>query len=147
MKNINLLSVFFISIILIGCKEKRVADFQYEILEDKSICSLKPQEIYDSNEFSMFDTSFKNESGSFNDELSKKIYAQSLKNLSNKDSKYIFCFSKDMLMSNYLETQIRIELKKGKSFRQYEFINYFCLTKKTSIMNFNSRDKSIRECQ
>ncbi|MGO3384122.1 MAG: hypothetical protein ACTIMQ_05130, partial [Acinetobacter guillouiae] len=61
MKNINLLSVFLISIMLIGCKEKRVADFQYEILEDKSICSLKPQEIYDSNDFSMFDTSFKNE--------------------------------------------------------------------------------------
>ena len=52
----------------------------------------------------------------------------------------------ELLHGNTVEWD-RIELKKGKSFRQYEFINYFCLSKKNSIMNFNSRDKSIRECQ
>lgn len=121
--------------------------FQYKILNNESICSLKPQEIYDSNDFSMFDTSFKNINGDFDDELSKKIYTQSLENLANKESKYIFCFSKDTLMSNFLETQIRVELKKGKNFRQYEFINYLCLSKNNSIMNFTDRDKSIKKCQ
>lgn len=94
MKYIVFLSILLASFSIIGCKEKRVRYFQYEILNNESICSLKPKEIFESKEFSMFDTFFRDMDGNPNDELSETIYKESLKNLSNTSSKYIFCFPK-----------------------------------------------------
>ena len=146
MKSINILSICLLSLFSIGCKEKRVRYFQYEIVNNESICSLKPKEIIESKEFSMFDIVFRDLNGNPNDELSVTIYKQSLKNLSNKESKYIFCFSKDSLKSDFLETYIQVELQRGKTFRQYEFRNYFCL-KNNKLINFSDREKSIEMCQ
>ena len=92
MKYIVFLSILLASFSIIGCKEKRVRYFQYEIVNNESICSLKPKEIFESKEFSMFDTFFRDMDGNPNDELSETIYRESLKNLSNTSSKYIFCF-------------------------------------------------------
>jgi len=113
MKYIVFLSILLASFSIIGCKEKRVR-----------YCSLKPKEIFESKEFSMFDTFFRDMDGNPNDELSETIYRESLKNLSNTSSKYIFCFPKSSLKSDFLETYIQVELQRGKTFRQYEFKNY-----------------------
>ncbi|MDA3442024.1 hypothetical protein MJ046_16960 [Acinetobacter bereziniae] len=129
-----------------GCKDKKVDSFQYEIVNNEIICSLKPKEVFESKEFARFDTFFKDLNGNPNDELSNSIYTQSLKNLSNKKSKYIFCFSKKDMRSDFLETYIQVELQRGKTFRQYEFINYFCL-KNNKLINFSDREKSIEMCQ
>ena len=64
----------FSSLSLIGCKEKRVDYFKYEIADGINICALKTEEIKEAIDFSMFDTSFKSINGNFNDELSKQIY-------------------------------------------------------------------------
>ncbi|WP_179998379.1 hypothetical protein [Acinetobacter sp. YH12239] len=146
MKYITFLSILLASIAISGCKEKRVDYFQYEIVDNENICSLKHEEVFESQEFSMFDTFFRDISGNPNDELSETIYKQSLKNLSNNKSKYIFCFSKNNLKSDFLETYIQVELKKGKTFRQYEFENYFCL-KNNSLVNFKDRKNAIESCQ
>ena len=87
MKYIVFLSILLASFSIIGCKEKRVRYFQYEIVNNESICSLKPKEIFESKEFSMFDTFFRDMDGNPNDELSETIYRESLKNLSNKLTK------------------------------------------------------------
>ncbi|ENV89405.1 hypothetical protein P7L54_18470 [Acinetobacter bereziniae] len=129
-----------------GCKDKKVDSFQYEIVNNEIICSLKPKEVFESKEFARFDTFFKDLNGNPNDELSNSIYTQSLKNLSNKKSKYIFCFSKKDMRSDFLETYIQVELQRGKTFRQYEFRNYFCL-KNNKLINFSDREKSIEMCQ
>lgn len=129
-----------------GCKDKKVDSFQYEIVNNEIICSLKPKEVFESKEFARFDTFFKDLNGNPNDELSNSIYTQSLKNLSNKKSKYIFCFSKKDMRSDFLETYIQVELQRGKTFRQYEFRNYFCL-KNNNLINFSDREKSIEMCQ
>ena len=146
MKYIVFLSILLISFSIIGCKEKRVRYFQYEIVNNKSICSLKPKEFFDSKEFSMFDTFFRDIAGNPNDELPETIYKESLKNLSNTSSKYIFCFSKNSLKSDFLETYIQVELQRGKTFRQYEFKNYFCINN-NSLINFTKREKSIKVCE
>ncbi|MCU4434643.1 hypothetical protein KTI96_20290 [Acinetobacter bereziniae] len=129
-----------------GCKDKKVDSFQYEIVNNEIICSLKPKEVFESKEFARFDTFFKDLNGNPNDELSNSIYTQSLKNLSNKKSKYIFCFSNKDMRSDFLETYIQVELQRGKTFRQYEFRNYFCL-KNNKLINFSDREKSIEMCQ
>lgn len=146
MKYIFFFSLVFSSLSLIGCKEKRVDYFKYQIVDSINICALKTEEIEKSNDFSMFDTSFKSINGDFNDELSKQIYEISLKNIGQKENKHIFCFSKNNLKSNFLETQIRVELKNEKKFRQYEFINYFCL-KNNNLMNFKDKNEAINSCQ
>ena len=97
MKYIIFLSLVFSSLSLIGCKEKRVDYFKYEIVDGINICALKTEEIKEAIDFSMFDTSFKSINGNFNDELSKQIYERSLKNISQKESKHVFCFSKNSL--------------------------------------------------
>ena len=129
-----------------ACKEKRVHSFKYEIINNESICALKPKDVFESNKFSMFDTFFRDISGNPNDELSETIYKQSLKNLSNKKNKYIFCFPKKSLKSNFLETYIQVELKSGKTFREYEFRNYFCLNN-NNLINFKDREDAIESCQ
>ncbi|KAF1022577.1 MAG: hypothetical protein GAK29_03155 [Acinetobacter bereziniae] len=138
----------FLAVLLsiIGCKDKKVDSFQYEIVNNEIICSLKPKEVFESKEFARFDTFFKDLNGNPNDELSNSIYTQSLKNLSNKKSKYIFCFSKKDMKSDFLETYIQVELQRGKTFRQYEFRNYFCL-KNNKLIDFSDREKSIEMCQ
>ena len=146
MKYIIFLSLVFSSLSLIGCKEKRVDYFKYEIVDGINICALKTEEIKEASDFSMFDTSFKSINGNFNDELSKQIYERSLKNISQKESKHVFCFSKNSLKSDFLETQIRIELKSEKNFRQYEFINFFCF-KNNNLINFKDREEAIKSCQ
>ncbi|WP_419819728.1 hypothetical protein [Acinetobacter sp.] len=146
MKYIALFSILLASVSIIGCKEKRVRYFQYEIVNNESICSLKHEDIFESKDFSMFDTFFRDISGNPNDELSETIYKQSLKNLSNQKSKYIFCFSKNSLKSDFLETYIQVELQRGKTFRQYEFKNYFCF-KNNNLMNFKEREKAIESCK
>ncbi|MFW1799512.1 hypothetical protein ACG9YX_05650 [Acinetobacter nematophilus] len=140
--------MFFLAVLLsiVGCKDKKVDSFQYEIVNNEIICSLKPKEVFESKEFARFDTFFKDLNGNPNDELSNSIYTQSLKNLSNKKSKYIFCFSKKDMKSDFLETYIQVELQRGKTFRQYEFRNYFCL-KNNKLINFSDRGKSIEMCQ
>ena len=50
MKYIVFLSILLASFSIIGCKEKRVRYFQYEIVNNESICSLKPKEIFESKE-------------------------------------------------------------------------------------------------
>lgn len=139
--------VFLIALLsIVSCKDKKVDSFQYEIINNEIICSLKPKEVFESKEFARFDTFFKDLNGNPNDELSNSIYTQSLKNLSNRKSKYIFCFSKKEMRSDFLETYIQVELQRGKTFRQYEFINYFCL-KNNKLINFSDREKSIEMCQ
>ena len=146
MKYIVLLSMLLTSLSLIGCKEKRVRYFKYEIVSNESICSLKPKEFLDSKDFSMFDTFFRDMDGNPNDELSETIYRESLKNLSNTSSKYIFCFSKSSLKSDFLETYIQVELQRGKTFRQYEFKNYFCI-KNNNLINFIEKEENIEVCE
>ncbi|MBJ8451445.1 hypothetical protein I6M90_05860 [Acinetobacter bereziniae] len=139
--------VFLIALLsIVSCKDKKVDSFQYEIVNNEIICSLKPKEVFESKEFARFDTFFKDLNGNPNDELSNSIYTQSLKNLANKKSKYIFCFSKKDMRSDFLETYIQVELQRGKTFRQYEFRNYFCL-KNNKLINFSDREKSIEMCQ
>ena len=146
MKYIVFLSILLASFSIIGCKEKRVRYFKYEIVSNESICSLKPKEFFDSKEFSMFDTFFRDMDGNPNDELSETIYRESLKNLSNTSSKYIFCFPKSSLKSDFLETYIQVELQRGKTFRQYEFKNYFCI-KNNNLINFIKKEESIEVCE
>ena len=146
MKYIAFLGILLVSILMVGCKEKRVRYFQYQIVNSEIICSLKQEGIFESKDFSMFDTFFRDISGNPNDELSETIYKQSLKNLSNKKNKYVFCFSKKSLKSNFLETYIQVELKSGKTFREYQFRNYFCLNN-NNLINFKDREDAIESCQ
>ncbi len=37
-----------------GCKDKKVDSFQYEIVNNEIICSLKPKEVFESKEFARF---------------------------------------------------------------------------------------------
>ena len=48
MKYIALFSILLASVSIIGCKEKRVRYFQYEIVNNESICSLKHEDIFES---------------------------------------------------------------------------------------------------
>lgn len=140
----------FISVLLyfniVSCTEEKKSTFQYEILNNIDLCALKPPNIYESNYFSSFDTFFRDINENPNDELSRNVYEQSLKNLSNKESKYIFCISKDNLKSEFLETYIQVELQKGKKIRQFTFFNYLCL-KNDNLINYKKRENAIESCQ
>lgn len=122
-----------------GCKEKKVEDFKYEFYGSR-ICALKTSDIRAANEFGLLDSSFKYKENIFDEKLSVDIYDESLKNLSNKQSKYIFCFDPLKVEYNSLETQIRLEIKKGKYLRKFEFINYSCLSGRDSKLNLSKNE-------
>lgn len=126
------LILLFIS--LVGCKEKKVDDFKYEFYGGK-ICALKTSDMKAASDFGLLDSSFKYKEDIFDEKLSVDIYDESLKNLSNNQSKYIFCFDPLKVKYKSLETQIRLEIKKGKYLRQYEFINHSCLSKNYFKLN------------
>lgn len=122
-----------------GCKEKQVEDFKYEFYGSK-ICALKTSDMRVANEFGLLDSSFKYKENIFDEKLSVDIYDEILKNLSNKKSKYIFCFDTLKVKYNSFETQIRLEIKKGKYLRQFEFINYSCLSGRDSKLNLSKNE-------
>ncbi|GGI60752.1 hypothetical protein GCM10011446_22470 [Acinetobacter vivianii] len=132
-------SMILLLTFLWGCKEKQVEDFKYEFYGSK-ICALKTNDMRAANEFGLLDSSFKYKENIFDEKLSVDIYGESLKNLSNKQSKYIFCFDPLKVKYNSLETQIRLEIKKGKYLRQYEFINYSCLSGRDSKLNLSKNE-------
>ena len=122
-----------------GCKEKQVEDFKYEFYGSK-ICALKTSDMRAANEFGLLDSSFKYKENIFDEKLSVDIYDEILKNLSNKKSKYIFCFDPLKVKYNSFETQIRLEIKKSKYLRQFEFINYSCLSGRDSKLNLSKNE-------
>lgn len=144
--SVRFLLIAPIILFIFGCKDKRSSHFTYEAVNNEKICALKPNTINEADEISMFDSSFKSMNGSFNEKISEMIYAQSLENLANKNNKYIFCVSKSELDGKFLESQIRVEIKKGKSLRQYEFINYSCLRR--NLLDANDDKEEIkRSCK
>lgn len=140
-KNISLVLLLTF---LLGCKEKKVEDFKYEFYGSK-LCALKTSDMKAANEFGLLDSSFKYKENIFDEKLSIDIYKESLKNLSNKQTKYIFCFDPLKVKYNSLETQIRLEIKKGKYLRQYEFINYSCLSTQHTRLNL-SKSEMMKIC-
>lgn len=136
--------IIFLAIILVGCKEKRVSEFEYTLDQGK-ICAIKPKDIYKADGFGLFDSFFKSKENMFYDNLSVIVYKDSLNNLNNKSNKYIFCFFEKELKYNFLETRIMLEIKKGKYMRQYEFVNYSCLSKDKIDLNL-SNNQAIKEC-
>lgn len=131
-------------VFLLGCKEKRIEDFKYEF-SGHQLCALKTSEMSAANEFGLLDSSFKYKEDIFDEKLSIDIYEESLKKLSNKQSKYIFCIATSSIKAGTLETLIRLEIKKGKYLRQYEFINYSCLSGRNSKLNL-SKNEMIKIC-
>lgn len=131
------LILLFIS--LVGCKEKKVDDFKYEFYGGK-ICALKTSDMKAASDFGLLDSSFKYKEDIFDEKLSVDIYDESLKNLSNNQSKYIFCFDPLKVKYKSLATQIRLEIKKGKYLRQFEFINYSCLSGRDSKLNLSKNE-------
>ncbi|MCH7305313.1 hypothetical protein MMP74_13140 [Acinetobacter sp. NIPH 1869] len=131
-------------VFLLGCKEKRIEDFKYEF-SGHQLCALKTSEMSVANEFGLLDSSFKYKENVFDEKLSIDIYEESLKKLSNKQSKYIFCIATSSIKAGTLDTQIRLEIKKGKYLRQYEFRNYSCLSGRNSKLNL-SKNEMIKIC-
>lgn len=131
------LILLFIS--LVGCKEKKLDDLKYEFYGGK-ICALKTSDMKAASDFGLLDSSFKYKEDVFDEKLSVDIYDESLKNLSNNQSKYIFCFDPLKVKYKSLETQIRLEIKKGKYLRQFEFINYSCLSGRDSKLNLSKNE-------
>lgn len=138
------ISIILLLVFLLGCKEKQVEDFKYEF-SGRQLCAVKTNDINAASEFGLFDSSFKDEGNSFVEQMSVEIYKESLENLSNKESRYIFCFDTLKLKDGTLETQIRLEIKKGKYLRQYEFINHSCLSAYDSKLNL-SESKMMQIC-
>ena len=125
--------------LLVGCKEKKMTDFKYEFSSSK-ICALKTSEMIAANDFGLLDSSFKYKGNVFDEKLSTDIHEESLKNLYKKKTNYIFCFDPLDVKYNGLETQIRLEIKKGKYLRQYEFVNYSCLSRNNSKLNLSKNE-------
>ncbi|ENU23086.1 hypothetical protein F993_02234 [Acinetobacter proteolyticus] len=136
--------IILLLVFLLGCKEKRVEDFKYKFSGHR-LCAVKTNDINAASEFGLFDSSFNDEGNSFDEQMSIEIYKESLENLSNKNSPYIFCFDSSKLKDGTLETQIRLEIKKGKYLRQYEFINHSCLSRSGSALNL-SKDQAVQVC-
>nr|WP_051065105.1 hypothetical protein [Acinetobacter beijerinckii] len=136
------ISIILLFVFLLGCKEKQVEDFKYEFYGSK-LCALKTSDMIAAHEFGLLDISFKHKESIFDEKLSIDIYEESLKNLSNKQSKSIFCFEPLKVKYSSLETQIRLEIKKGKYLRQYEFVNHSCLSKGGFILNI-SKDEVVK---
>ncbi len=131
-------------VFLLSCKEKRIEDFKYEF-SGHQLCALKTSDMKAASDFGLLDSSFKYKEDFFDEKLSVDIYDESLKNLSNNQSKYIFCFDPLKVKYKSLETQIRLEIKKGKYLRQYEFRNYSCLSGRDSKLNL-SKNEMIKIC-
>ncbi|OBY75984.1 MULTISPECIES: hypothetical protein [Acinetobacter] len=138
------ISMLLVLVFLLGCKEKQVEDFKYEV-SGHQLCAVKTNDINTASEFGLFDSSFHSQGNSFDEQMSVEIYHESLDNLSNKESRHIFCFDTSKLKDGALETQIRLEIKKGKYLRQYEFINYSCLSSFGSELNL-SKDQVVQVC-
>ena len=136
--------IVFLLTLLLGCKEKKVEDFKYEFYGSK-LCALKTSDMKAANEFGRLDSSFKYKENIFDEELSADIYEESLKNLSNKKTKYIFCLDSSKVKYSSLETQIRLEIKKGNYLRQYVFINCLYLSGRDSKLNLSKNE--IIECK
>lgn len=122
-----------------GCKEKQTENFNYEF-SGHQLCALKTSDMKAASDFGLLDSSFKYKEDVFDEKLSVDIYDESLKNLSNNQSKYIFCFDPLKVKYKSLETQIRLEIKKGKYLRQFEFINYSCLSGRDSKLNLSKNE-------
>nr|WP_277603273.1 hypothetical protein [Acinetobacter sp. ANC 3882] len=135
----KLISISLLLTFLSACKEKKVVDFNYEFSGSK-LCALKTSDMIAANDFGLLDSSFKYKENVFDEKLSIDIHQQSLKNLYNKQTNYIFCFDPLKAKYNGLETQIRLEIKKGKYLRQYEFINYSCLSGNNSKLNVSKNE-------
>lgn len=131
--------------ILTGCKDNRIKNFDYEI-KGNEICAIKPKIILSSDNFDLFDSSFLYANGNANEELSRQIYENSLKNLKNKEYKYIFCLERSQFKLDYLKTSFSIELKRGKTFRHYTFVNYSCVLSGHSKLNI-SKDEAFKKCK
>lgn len=138
------ISIILLFVFLLGCNENQVEDFKYEFYGSK-LCALKTSDMIAAHEFGLLDISFKHKESIFDEKLSIDIYEESLKNLSNKQSKSIFCFEPLKVKYSSLETQIRLEIKKGKYLRQYEFINYSYLSGRDSKLNLSKNE--IIECK
>lgn len=133
------LPILLLMVFLGGCKEKQTENFDYEV-SGHQLCALKTSVMSAANEFGLLDSSFKYKENVFDEKLSIDIYEESLKKLSNKQSKYIFCIDTSSIKAGTLETQIRLEIKKGKYLRQYEFINYSCLSARNSKLNLSKNE-------
>ena len=130
------------SIFLNGCQDNNIQEFEYQKIDNK-ICAVKPNDVINAQDFDMFEPSFYYANDNPIEEINGKIYKISLSNFKDKKQKYIFCLDKNEFKNDYLETRLRVELKKGKTFRQYEFINYSCvLGDKLNI----SKDKAFEKC-
>ncbi|MDR0236032.1 hypothetical protein [Acinetobacter sp.] len=139
MKHIGLFLVLSFCLIGQGCKKKYVQVFEYAQVVHE-ICALKPQAILDSDQFAMFDIAFFYANGNANDQLTHKLYQQSINNLNDRGQKYIFCINQQDMLKDYLETQIQIELIHKESVQSYEFINYSCVQKKPVKLNLDKRE-------
>ena len=136
--------IVFLLTLLLGCKEKKVEDFKYEFYGTE-LCALKTSDMKAASEFGRLDSSFKYKENIFDEELSADIYEESLKNLSSKKTKYIFCLDSSKVKYSSLETQIRLEIKKGNYLRQYVFINCLYLSGRDSKWNLSKNE--IIECK
>ncbi|MEN8281698.1 hypothetical protein [Acinetobacter gerneri] len=137
-KKIFLCLPFFLT----GCQDNTVKDFYYEI-KGNEICAIKPKIIILSDRFDLFDSSFLYANGNANEELSRQIYEDSLKNLKNKEYKYIFCLERSQFKLDYLKTRLSVDLIKGDSYKEYTFVNYSCVLSDYSKLNI-SKDKAFK---
>ncbi|MCH4242705.1 hypothetical protein [Acinetobacter gerneri] len=131
--------------ILTGCQDNTVKDFYYEI-EGNDICAVKPKEILSSTDFMRIDPYFLYANGNEIKNLPSLIYKNSLMNLKNNNSKYIFCIDKSNFKTDYLESQLSIDLRRGKTFRHYTFVNYSCVLSDNSKLNI-SKDEAFKKCK
>lgn len=141
----GLILITILTSFLSGCKSKTIDFLTYELNKNNEVCAIKPTDIKEADMVSMFDGSFKSIDGKFNEKLSEITYKQSLINLADTHNNYLFCIPKSSFNGNFLESQIRVEIKKGKYLKQYEFINYFCI-KNNIISNYKDLDRAKKMC-
>jgi hypothetical protein len=144
MKYVGMIVILCFCFIVQGCKNKHVRDIEFEKVNQK-ICVLKPNVILNSDGFSQFDVSFFYANGNAVEDLTNKVYSSSIKNLNDHHQKYIFCLDQRDLKNDYLETQIWIELTKGKVVKEYEFRNYSCVLSGNTQLNL-SKKAAITYC-
>ncbi|WP_287910433.1 hypothetical protein [Acinetobacter sp.] len=144
MKYFNLTVVLSFCLVVQGCKKKYIQDFEYERV-NQNICVLKPQAIFNSDDFSMLDIVFLYANGNVNDALTSKVYQSSVQNLKDPQQKYIFCLNQLDFFKDYLETQIRIELIRDNMIQEYEFRNYSCVLLPQTQLNL-SKNKAMKYC-
>jgi hypothetical protein len=144
MKYCGLIIILSSCLIVQGCKKKYIQDFKYERV-NQNICALKPQAIFNSDDFSRLDIVFLYANGNVNDVLTSKVYQSSLHNLENHQQKYMFCLNQVDFFKDYLETQIRIELIQDTMIKEYEFRNYSCVLLHHTQLNL-SKNKAMKYC-